>query len=719
MGNALDAVLQYKAQQAAAQQAQANSLTTAFQLFNQARQQVQDNQFKALTLKAGLAEKGIKLNKDGSFSRDDNLQSPWDKLIEQGKAATAQKAIYDAGGPAPTMFGTPTVPGQSASGSSSTENIVPTEYDAFGRPKAFKNLDTVKQEEIAKGIPADKAGLADLANESINSIEEVKKILYPKGTPDSFDRGVAAASNLPGNSVPILGALIPQSVPDIGVNRDLAEKAQKVARLTSSAIAGRQLIQTGVAARPEETARLYSQFAANGFSAPDTGLQGLNQLQDFYKNYIEILQTKGLPEAKKFAEEHKSEIMDSQKAPLKDLINTGNKNLDSVLTDQISPAAQFINSALSIPFTDISPKSGLEALGFKLPASNNAIGKTRDLIAGGIGSFANVPLRGAAALAGMTGLAKLGMSTANSIKVMEETAPKAKGIISKAVDSITPANNADSLITAVRPKALAWADSEMKQYSDAMQSIKKVGGNVQTSDALTSLQKVISDLKIKAEDGTFLRKPTVAEKRILDAEQYLNKVSAKTGTGEIPSTTVVDAAKKIAGKFSKNGGSEQHLALNAAHELLSTLPTEAQGILKTANIKYGDFKTLFADSNKMFNFYGSANDTKTGLNAIEGLADNPGAKRTIADLENAIKYKFADRANFISDLNKAVVHYYNPFIALPSATRAAKSAINMSRNKLFGVAPKASSVLDKYKIQNANTIKILEDLNKKAKKGGK
>ena len=61
-----------------------------------------------------------------------------------------------------------------------------------------------------------------------------------------------------------------------------------------AALSGRQLIQTGVAARPEETQRLIQQFAPNLFSNPKSALKGLNELEDFYKNYRQTLKGKGI-----------------------------------------------------------------------------------------------------------------------------------------------------------------------------------------------------------------------------------------------------------------------------------------------------------------------------------------------------------------------------------------------------------------------------------------
>lgn len=54
MANALDAVLQYKAQEAANQRAQGDSILMATQLFQQARQQAQDNKLKELLTNAQI-----------------------------------------------------------------------------------------------------------------------------------------------------------------------------------------------------------------------------------------------------------------------------------------------------------------------------------------------------------------------------------------------------------------------------------------------------------------------------------------------------------------------------------------------------------------------------------------------------------------------------------------------------------------------------------------
>lgn len=147
-----------------------------------------------------------------------------------------------------------------------------------------------------KEIPPAQAGLYTLANESVKNIQDVKKKLFPKGDASSFKRMTAGASNMPLSWMPG----IPSSMPN-------NQEAQDVYRKMSAALAGRQLIQTGVAARPEETQRLYRQYAANLFSNPQSTLDGLNELEEFYKNYTKTLKTRGIS-----SEETNGEIPDEE-----------------------------------------------------------------------------------------------------------------------------------------------------------------------------------------------------------------------------------------------------------------------------------------------------------------------------------------------------------------------------------------------------------------------
>lgn len=164
--------------------------------------------------------------------------------------------------------------------------------DALRATERVKNeteLEKAKQLESLKGPAGDIAGRIALARESLTNIQKIKQQMFPDGTPASFDRGLAFASNL--KSTPVIGGLLPAVRPDnpIDPNDDqAAARAQNVFRQMGSSISGRQLIQTGVAARPEETQRLVEQFAPGGTSSGEAAFDALDQLEAFYKDYLRV-----------------------------------------------------------------------------------------------------------------------------------------------------------------------------------------------------------------------------------------------------------------------------------------------------------------------------------------------------------------------------------------------------------------------------------------------
>ena len=149
--------------------------------------------------------------------------------------------------------------------------------------------------ELGKGIPTAETGKVALARESIKNIQDVKSMLFPKGTAQSYRRDIAAGSNLPLSGLP-------------GVPSNLGlYSPQTVFRKVGAAISGRQLIQTGVAARPEETLKLIRQFAPSGLTSSKAALDGLNELQKFYEDYLYLLETKGLQSAEEWASSKKNQ----------------------------------------------------------------------------------------------------------------------------------------------------------------------------------------------------------------------------------------------------------------------------------------------------------------------------------------------------------------------------------------------------------------------------
>lgn len=126
-----------------------------------------------------------------------------------------------------------------------------------------------RNESIQKGAGPE-AGKIALAQESIKNIQDMRKILFPSGTPESFDRNAAMKSNMP-----LIGGAMP-----------FDEQGQTLQRKGGASLAARQLIQTGVAARPEETKNLYKQFMANAFSNPKAAHAALDELEKFYNSYL-------------------------------------------------------------------------------------------------------------------------------------------------------------------------------------------------------------------------------------------------------------------------------------------------------------------------------------------------------------------------------------------------------------------------------------------------
>lgn len=140
--------------------------------------------------------------------------------------------------------------------------------------KKLAHKEQVIQDEILKGPAEAAVGKVALAKESLRNIDDVIKRLFPDGTPKSFKRTTAFASNIPGGMLPIL----PQ--------RGWGEAEQDVFRKMGASLSARQLIQTGVAARPEETNRLIAQFTPSFGSNPEAALRGLQELKQFYEEYL-------------------------------------------------------------------------------------------------------------------------------------------------------------------------------------------------------------------------------------------------------------------------------------------------------------------------------------------------------------------------------------------------------------------------------------------------
>jgi len=139
------------------------------------------------------------------------------------------------------------------------------------------NLDAIRQQETAKGVPVDKAGMGALAVESVSGLEKAMNTLFPDGTPKSFDRGAAGMSNIFGHAAPF------------------SEKAQDVRRWITSALGARLLMITGVASSPGEREQLYRSFMSSYGSNANSLFKALEELSNFYKSWSNITETRSLP----------------------------------------------------------------------------------------------------------------------------------------------------------------------------------------------------------------------------------------------------------------------------------------------------------------------------------------------------------------------------------------------------------------------------------------
>lgn len=242
---------------------------------------------------------------------DAEMNSPLGKLDYETKLSTLNKNRYDLGQPivgqqqetsptsglnfnrvltSPNNIQAPVKPVFSAptsvpsSGTGMIQEGATFENTPYGgmrqKGATFMNPEAEKQKEILKGISGDVAGRVTLAKESIKDIEDVINILFPDGTPESFKRGIATGSNIPGSNLPFIGRVIPKQSPI------RTESMQDVFRKSGKAISGRVLIKTGVAARPEEVAAEREQFLAGLTSNPESTLKGFRELQDFYRSFL-------------------------------------------------------------------------------------------------------------------------------------------------------------------------------------------------------------------------------------------------------------------------------------------------------------------------------------------------------------------------------------------------------------------------------------------------
>jgi hypothetical protein len=159
----LESVLAYKQYENQQRAANMQGISNLLDTFTKLKQTNLLLEFEKKKLDVDLAQKGLRFDTGGKIIRDESLTSPLESFINMGKMAEVSKNIYEAGGPRLNLFGGTTKPILDEQGNlPSNSNLVPKEYDKFGRPTGY-----TKKEEFS----------ADLTNKVISNIK----------TTDDFD----------------------------------------------------------------------------------------------------------------------------------------------------------------------------------------------------------------------------------------------------------------------------------------------------------------------------------------------------------------------------------------------------------------------------------------------------------------------------------------------------------------------------------------------------
>lgn len=161
---------------------------------------------------------------------------------------------------------------------------VPTEEE---RQAELQNKAQEEQaKESRKGLPIETGGKLAMVKQAKNDIAEVRQMLFPDGTAESFDRGRAFNSNLPMSRAPILGAVIPQAMP-------FNEMGQKIYSRLQNAVAAKLRVETGAQANPSEVENILARFGITSASNPKAAFDALQRLEGFMDETINITDPAG------------------------------------------------------------------------------------------------------------------------------------------------------------------------------------------------------------------------------------------------------------------------------------------------------------------------------------------------------------------------------------------------------------------------------------------
>lgn len=136
-----------------------------------------------------------------------------------------------------------------------------------------EDIQSKKQaEKGVTGAGAESGKMAFIKTALRDTLPKAKSILFPDGTPASFNRGTAAKSTLWG------GGPVP-----------FDKDAQNLYRTLGSAVAARRYMITGQATNQGEQRELFKQFMADWGSTPESIQEGIQQMENEFAEYLKTV----------------------------------------------------------------------------------------------------------------------------------------------------------------------------------------------------------------------------------------------------------------------------------------------------------------------------------------------------------------------------------------------------------------------------------------------
>lgn len=133
-----------------------------------------------------------------------------------------------------------------------------------------------------KGLAGESAGKLINLQTAFDDLQEAKNILFPDGTPTSQRTDLLQRLGTPLQ----VGSLV-------GGEKSDRTDAQKVISRIQNAIAAKLLVQTGVAARPDEIRRLMAQFQPLARLTDEANFDRMNRLEEFLRSGAQVIDPTG------------------------------------------------------------------------------------------------------------------------------------------------------------------------------------------------------------------------------------------------------------------------------------------------------------------------------------------------------------------------------------------------------------------------------------------